>query len=196
MTAMSKLAQLVGGGKGRTERIVYRPKLGANGLFTEPDPGQTNDAKAQREMQERLNRLNFVQNFHYEDPWTPRIASVSFDEKGDYNCGRCNKLDDGGDCLIIPIEVDTRAGSCKHWEIQCAGDREIDLSGIGHTAEQALYGIAANGQGFGCHRCPFASRAKEPDSVGRVLYCGKGDFRVPWNACCELNGAEEKSDGD
>jgi hypothetical protein len=51
------------------------------------------------------------------------------------------------------------------------------------------YGVAANGKGFGCHRCPFASKAFSPDSAGRDLYCGKGDFRVYGNACCALNGA-------
>lgn len=176
-----------------TTRIVYRPVLGKNGLFTEPAPGKTNQERAQREMEERLNRLNFVAHFHYEDPWTPRSGAVTFDEKGDYNCGRCNKLDRQEYCLIIPIEVDAAAGSCKHWEIECAGDREMDVSKIGHTAKDAVYGVAVNGKGFGCHRCPYMSKALQPDSVGRSGYCGKGDFRVPWNACCELNGAAVKS---
>ncbi|HUD64662.1 MAG TPA: hypothetical protein VMQ17_08795 [Candidatus Sulfotelmatobacter sp.] len=172
-----------------TERIVYRPQL-RGGLFLEPFPGSSNEEKAKREMEERLNRLNFAAHFHYEDPWTPRVAAVTFDEKGNYNCGRCNKQDGRSECLIIPITVDLKAGSCKHYEIRCASDREIDVSGIGHTAEEAMYGVAANGKGFGCHRCPFSKRAHEPDSVGRELYCGKGEFRVPWNACCEVNGAK------
>src|ERR1041385_3497091 len=173
-----------------TERIVYRPKISNNGLFTQPLPAQGNDAKAKREMEEGLNRLNFEAHFHYEDPFPPRARAESYDEKGNYNCGRCNKQDGKSNCLIIPILVDLKAGSCKHWEIKCASDREMDVSQIGHTAEQAVYGVATNGKGFGCHRCPFAEMAKEPDSVGRDLYCGKGDFRVPWNACCELNGAK------
>ncbi len=159
-------------------------------MFSEPDAAASNEARAKREMEERLNRLCFAAHFHYEDPWTPRAGAVTFDEKGDYNCGRCNKQDGERGCLIIPINVDLKAGSCKHWEIECAGDREMDVSNIGHTAEQAMYGIAATGKGFGCHRCPFASKAHAPDSVGREMYCGKGDFRVPWNACCELNGAK------
>ena len=177
-----------------TERIVYRPKIQSNGLFTQPAPAQGNDLKAKREMEERLNRLNFVAHFHYEDPFTPRVGAVTFDEKGNYNCGRCNKQDGKSNCLIIPILVDIKAGSCKHWEIKCASDREMDVSKIGHTAEQAMYGVAVNGKGFGCHRCPFSEMAKETDSVGRDLYCGKGDFRVPWNACCELNGAKVVSE--
>ncbi len=51
------------------------------------------------------------------------------------------------------------------------------------------YGEALNGKGFGCHRCPFSSKAIAPDSAGRTLYCGKGDFRVYPNACCAINGA-------
>ena len=173
---------------GETVRLVVRPQMG-NGLFVQPKPAGDNTGRAKREMEERLNRLNFAAHFHYEDPWTPRIAAVTFDHQGDYNCGRCNKLDSKSHCLIVPIRVDAKAGSCKHWEIRCAGDREIDVSHIGHTPQQAMYGTAQNGRGFGCHRCPFAGRAHEADSVGRDLYCGKGDFRVPWNACCELNGA-------
>jgi hypothetical protein len=177
-----------------TKRLVFRQKYGSDGLFIEPKPGIVNDERAKREMEERLNRLNFVAHFHYEDLFTPRVAGVTFDEKGNYNCGRCNKQDGEYSCLIIPIKVNLKAGSCKHYEIECASDREMDVSKIGHTAEQAMYGVAANGKGFGCHRCPFASKANEPDSVGRELYCGKGDFRVPWNACCELNGAKVVSE--
>ncbi len=177
-----------------TERIVYRQEIGKDGLFTEPISGKSNEDKAKREMEERINRLNFVDHFHYEDPFTPRVGAVTFDEKGNYNCGRCNKQDGDDDCLIIPIDIDKKAGSCKHWEIKCASDREIDVSKIGHTAEQAMYGVASNGKGFGCHRCPFANKAHEQDSIGRDLYCGKGDFRVPWNACCELNGAQVLSE--
>jgi hypothetical protein len=173
-----------------TERIVYRPQIGPDKLFTEPKPAPDNAGKAKREMEERLNRMNFAAHFHYEDPFTPRAYAVTFDEKGNYNCGRCNKQDGASACLIIPIQIDKKAGSCKHWEIQCASDREMDVSKIGHTAEAAVYGVAANGKGFGCHRCPFSSKAHEDDSVGRDLYCGKGDFRVCWNACCELNGAK------
>lgn len=176
-----------------TERIVLRKPV-KDGLFTQPDLKDSNDAKAKREMEERLNRMNFVAHFHYQDPWTPSSGAMTFDEEGNYNCGRCNKLDAKTKCLIIPIEVDPKAGSCKHWEILCAGDREIDVSKIGHTAEAAVYGVATNGEGFGCFRCPYASKAYAPDSRGRDLYCGKGDFRVPWNACCELNGAETTGD--
>lgn len=189
-----------------TVRIVYRAPMGKDGLFVQPKTEDTNKARAEREMVERLNRLNFVAHFHYEDPWTPRVGAVTWDEEGDYNCGRCNKLDGKDRCLIIPIRVHPEAGSCKHWEIQCASDREMDVSQIGHTAEAAVYGVSAaaiaaikagksaKGLVFGCHNCPFASKAFAPDSVGRNMYCGKGDFRVPWNACCELNGAKVVSD--
>jgi hypothetical protein len=171
------------------ERIVYRPEV-HNGLIREKHPGSSSLERAEREMEERLNRLNFAANFHYEDPWTRVNPAVTFDERGDYNCGRCNKRDGRDNCLIIPIRIEPEAGSCKHWETRCAGDREIDVSKIGHTAQAASYGVARNGQGFGCRRCPYSAQAHEPDSVGRDLYCGKGDFRVPRNACCELNGAK------
>lgn len=177
-----------------TRRIVLRPKVGPSGLFVQPDPANGNDVKAQREMVERVNRLNFTSHFHYEDLESRQSASPTYDPNGNYNCGACNKQDGKNACLIIPISVDLKAGSCEHWEIRCASDRELDMSMMGVTAEDAMYGVAKNGEGFGCKRCPFASPAYEPDSVGRTLYCGKGDFRVPPNACCALNGAELVSD--
>ncbi len=174
----------------KTVRIVLRPIVGPSGLFVEPPITNGNDSKAQREMVERINRLNFVAHFHYEDLWAHIAPSSTYDPKGNYNCGACNKQDGASKCLLIPVTIDLKAGSCAHWEILCASDREIDVSMMGVTAEDAAYGVAKNGIGFGCHRCPFASHAKEPDSLGRSLYCGKGDFRVPPNACCGLNGAE------
>lgn len=182
------------GSPGYPMRLVLRPSLGTDGLFVQPKPAQGEQALAEREMAERVNRINFASHFHYEDPWTRIAPSSTYDVNGNYNCGTCNKRDGDDDCLIIPIDVSFKAGSCQHWEIQCAGDREIDLSGIGYTAEQAAYGEAKNGVGFGCHRCPYATQAYQPDSVGRSLYCGKGDFRVPPNACCALNGADIVND--
>lgn len=179
--------------KPRTVRIVYVPEMGDNGLFVEPSIGNSNEKRAEREMQENLNRMEFVNHFHYEDPHTPHLGATTFDAEGNYECGDCNHQYDGvikDGCTFIPIVVDLKAGSCKHYAEKGAGVREIDLSQIGHTAESSAYGVAKNGIGFGCHRCPYASEAKEADSFGRDKYCGKGDFRVFWNACCELNGAE------
>ncbi len=177
-----------------TKRLVIAPKVNSKGLFTEPPCGDDNDSRAEREMVERINRLNFTAHFHYEDPFARVMPTKTFDHSGNYRCGDCNKQDGDDDCLLIPIDVDLQAGSCAHWEIKCASDREIDLSQIGVTAEDVGYGVAKNGEGFGCKRCPYASIAKEIDSVGRTLYCGKGDFRVLPNACCALNGAELESE--
>lgn len=172
-----------------TIRNVDRPEI-QNELFVQPFPEPSNELRAKREEIEFKHRQNFAKHFFYEDPFARAGIAVTFDPEGNYNCGRCNKKEGRNDCLIIPIDVNLEAGGCKHWETECAGDREIDTSGNGYTEQQAAYGVAANGSGFGCHRCPFASKAYAADSVGRDLYCGKGDFRVFWNACCELNGAE------
>ncbi len=177
-----------------TRRIVLTPTVNAKALFTEPPSAAGNDAKAQREMVERINRLNFTAHFNYEDPLSRVMPTQTYDPSGDYRCGSCNKQNGDDDCLLIPINVDLQAGSCAHFEMKCASDRETDLSQIGVTAEQVGYGVAKNGEGFGCKRCPFGSTANEIDSVGRTLYCGKGDFRVFPTACCALNGAEIVSD--
>ncbi len=163
-------------------KIVTCP-VGKDGLFV-----QSSELGPDRELVENHNRLNFANNFSFADRWTGNTRT--YDPDGNYNCGACNKAD-GKACLLIPIVIDRTAGSCRHWENLCAGDPELKLSVVDpETAEVASYGVAANGKGFGCHRCPFASPAFQPDSQGRTLYCGKGDFRTVGTACCQLNGAE------
>jgi hypothetical protein len=169
---------------------VYQPEVrkivtvpvGKDGLFVQP-----RETGADRELVEGHNRLNFANNFSFADPWTGNTRT--YDPEGNYTCGMCNKAE-GKECLLIPIIISREAGSCRHWENLCAGDPELHLSVIDtEPTEVAAYGVAKNGQGFGCHRCPYSSAAFEDDSQGRNLYCGKGDFRTVRNACCQLNGA-------
>ena len=161
-------------------RAILAPKRGDNGLFVQPE-----DVGGAREVVERHNRERFAGHFKFADPFTG--VATTYDDKGDYNCGRCNQAE-GLKCLLLDISmIDRDAGSCGDWEIMCAGDPEMRLHE--KSPEAASYGVAANGKGFGCHRCPYASKAIAPDSRGRDLYCGKGDFRTFGTACCSLNGA-------
>lgn len=162
-------------------RKIVSPQRGVDGLFV--NQGQTGP---DRELEEGHRRLGFANAFNYADQYTGNTRT--FDETARYNCGRCNKHDDGNSCLLLAIEqVDDAAGSCEDWENQCAGDPELDLRV--KTLDAACYDIAANGEGWGCSRCPFSSPA-EADSRGRSLFCGKMDARVFSNACCAINGAE------
>jgi hypothetical protein len=161
-------------------RLIITPRRGSDGLFVQPK-----DVGPERELAERLHRDFLASHFKYADE-TAGVART-FDPKGDYNCGRCNQADDQ-ECLLVKIKKISRdAGSCGHWEDTCAGDPEMVTQYM--DPDVAVYGVAVNGKGFGCHRCPYASAAYAPDSRGRNLYCGKGDCRVPNNACCALNGA-------
>lgn len=161
-------------------RRIVTPKRGKDGLFE-----QTADISPERETIEQKNRNRFAEHFKFADPYTGNTRTN--DELGNYNCGRCNQADGNG-CLLIKIgKIDRKAGSCGHWENLCAGDAEMELKEM--SPEVASYGVARNGVGFGCRRCPFASDAISPDSRGRDLFCGKGDFRVFGNSCCALNGA-------
>jgi hypothetical protein len=161
-------------------RKIITPEVGDDGLFV-----QTDAEGADRERDEAHNRDRFANHFHYADPYAGNTRT--FDPRGDYNCGRCN-MANGDKCLLVALKaIDPTAGSCGDWENQCAGDAEMPL-GL-KDVDTAGYGIAENGKGFGCSRCPFASKAYAEDSQGRDLYCGKGDFRVYGNACCGLNGA-------
>jgi hypothetical protein len=168
-------------------RLVVNLKRGVDGLFI-----QSSTVGPKYELDESHRRMGFAEGYKYADQTTGNTRT--YDPKGDYNCGRCNKSDADkclfvceGDTPLKPLRIDRAAGSCGYWENLCAGDPE--LSNNQKPRDAAVYGVAANGKGFGCHRCPFASRAFAPDSRGRELYCGKGAFRVPPNACCELNGA-------
>lgn len=163
-------------------KIIFVQRL-KNGLIE-----QSEEVGPDREIVEAHNRERFANHFKYADPYSGNTRT--FDEKGNYNCGRCN-MAEGNTCLLVKIpSIDLRAGSCGDWENTCAGDPEMPLHEKSPVV--ASYGVAANGEGFGCNRCPYASKAVAPDSRGRTLYCGKGDFRVFPNACCALNGAPLK----
>jgi len=161
-------------------RLVISPPRGDDGLFIQPKK-----IGPERERDEQHNRDRFAAHFKFADPFTG--LTRTYDDWGDYNCGRCNQAE-GSKCLLLKIKsIDRAAGSCGDWENLCAGDFEMPLHE--KSPEVASYGVAENGKGFGCHRCPYASRAFAPDSRGRDLYCGKGDFRTFGAACCAINGA-------
>ncbi len=129
------------------ERKIITQKVGKDGLFVQP-----RETGPDRELVEGHNRLNFANNFNLADPWTGNTRT--FDENGNYNCGRCNKAD-GSDCLFVTIKkgIDRTAGSCRHWENLCAGDPEQRLTDVNAEGEDAaVYGVARNGVGFGCKR--------------------------------------------
>lgn len=161
-------------------RNISRPRR-KDGLFVQP-----NDVGPEREVVENHHREGFANHFHFADMYVGNTRT--YDPDGRYNCGRCNQAD-GNECLLVNIKtIDREAGSCGDWENTCAGDPELLLHE--KSIDSAGYGVAANGIGFGCHRCPYASPAKAPDSRGRELYCGKGDFRTYGTACCAINGAK------
>ncbi len=162
-------------------KVVNLPR-DKDGLFIQPTT-----TGPDYEFEESHRRHGFAEGYKYADETTGNTRT--FDPKGDYNCGTCNKADkdkclfvEQGDIPLKPLTIDRQAGSCGYWENLCAGDPE--LSNNQKSRDSAVYGVAKNGKGFGCHRCPFASRALAPDSRGRDLFCGKGAFRVPGNACC------------
>jgi hypothetical protein len=164
-------------------RKIIRPKMGPDGLFIQP-----REFGPDREQIENKLRMAAAEHFNYADPYVGNTRT--FDEEGRYNCGRCNQVH-GKQCVLVKLPpVDLEAGSCRKWENICAGDPEAFYR-YG-DAEEAVYGVAANGVGFGCKRCPFGSKAYQPDSRGRNMYCGKLWFRVFGNACCSLNGAKTK----
>ena len=146
---------------------------------------QSRENDPSREAIEEAHRKAFAEHFNFADPRTG--DRDSYDNEGRYNCGRCRQVD-GIRCALLAIaSVDPQAGSCADWEQQPGEAAPIFRA---KPPEMAAYGVAKNGVGFGCQRCPFASKAYQPDSAGRTLYCGKGDFRTFPDACCSINGAE------
>jgi len=176
------------------KRKVTEPKRGPDGLCLQPDyKSMTPEERAEREVYENHQRLAMVNEQNYADPWTPN--SRTFDPLGRYNCGRCNK-DEDGKCLPVTqsdlktqLVVNEEAGSCRVWENTCAGDPESRRRYL--TIARAGYAIAANGEGWGCSRCPYKEVAGMPDSRGRGVYCKVGDCRVLLNTCCDANGLKE-----
>lgn len=169
------------------ERPIVDLRRGDDGLYIEPD-------KLTAEAQQIIdhNRERFAQHFNYADEYGAG-NQATYDEQGNYNCGRCN-LAQGNDCLLLKIErINRAAGSCEDWEKIRLGDAEMRLKR--KRPEVANYGVAANGKGFGCHRCPYSTQAKNTDGEGRSSWCGEGGFHITSTACCTANGAETVKDG-
>ncbi len=182
--AESKIARRL---RGETRPIVNLPrsreKDGDDRLFVEP-----NDLTPNVQRMLDHNRERFAKHHNYADEHGAG-EPTSYDSKGDYNCGRCNQLHDKDQCLLVEISrVDPKAGSCRQWESIRAGDPEMMLQR--EEPDAAAYGVAVNGKGFGCARCPYSKPAKNKDDLGRTHWCGLGGFHQTPTACCELNGAE------
>jgi len=161
--------------------IKTLPK-GRDDLFIEPD-------RLTPQIQITLdhNRDRFAKHFNYADQYGAGDPNT-YDFKGDYNCGRCNQ-EQNGDCLLIKKnKLNLKAGSCRQWESIREGDPEMFLQREGPVP--GSYGVAKNGKGFGCHRCPYSKPAKNRDDRGRARWCGLGGFHQTPTACCELNGAD------
>ena len=162
--------------------IIAFPRDSA-GLLIEPD-----ELSPQTQMTIDHNRERFAKHYNYADEIYG--DENSYDLQGDYNCGRCNQAD-GEKCLLVKIaKIDRTAGSCRQWESVREGDPEMPL--FRESPDLAAYGVAVNGEGFGCKRCPYSKPAKNKDDQGRRHWCGYGGFHQTPTACCALNGAETK----
>jgi len=173
-------------------RVIRNPPRDKDGLCLQPD-----DASAEREVIMNENRQRFAGHFKYADMYVG--IGRTHDEQTRYNCGRCNQEAKTKCQLLyettkgVPFQLTPealQAGSCGDWENKCAGDPEMRLAL--KSLESAGFGIALNGIGFSCGRCPFAEAARRPDSRGRGGYCRLGDFTTFYSACCVLNGAPTK----
>lgn len=174
-------------------RPIIVPELDDDGLIVQPP-----DDSWKQQRDEVAARARAVSHAHYADLETgPPNNTRTYDRQGRYNCSACNMfvdeedLEDGeSNCLLLDIdEVDPDAGSCGHWESECAGDPEMRLNVV--PLEVAAYAIAANGIGFGCGRCEYASASiVGPDSRGRQLWCGVWACRVMPTGCCDNSEPE------
>jgi hypothetical protein len=159
------------------QRPIVKFPRGKDGLFIEPEKP---DWVMMAHNQERA-----AKHFNYADTFAG--DANTYDEMGDYNCGRCNQFNDGS-CLLVDIKrVNPTAGSCEDWESIRAGDPEMLLTR--KDKDVANYGVAKNGKGFGCARCPYSKHAKNTDSQDRDHWCGELAFYIMPTGCCTNNGA-------
>lgn len=188
MARGGNIARLVGSVRPTKQRPIINLPRDGKGLFIEPD-----ELTPDVERVLRHNRDRFATHANYADNLGAGNQHT-YDERGDYNCGRCNQVQ-GDRCLLLDIpRIDRVAGSCEDWERITLDDAEMEL--YRKPPDVANYGVAANGVGFGCHRCPFSKQAKNTDSEGRTSWCGYGGFHIVPNACCTLNGAETSGDDE
>lgn len=166
---------------GEDAALLFAMPKGEDGLFVEPEA-----YAPEFEEGERHRREIAAGHFKYADDLGCGNART-FDPKGRYNCGACNQAE-GTACNIVEIPaIDRDAGSCGDWETIYDGDRELVLRK--KSVDAAVYGVAQNGYGFGCLRCPLGKPATRPDSLGRDWWCGVFAARTKTNACCALNAA-------
>lgn len=184
---MHYMYPMIDEGSGAIVRPVETWPRGADGLVIQ---SKEDDTEVRRKEVHRRDAMAAELNYADETAG----VSKTYDPEGRYNCGRCNKEYEVK-CLVVvqkdgrtAIKVDLEAGSCRYWERICAGDAEAWR--LYASINLAAYAIAANGVGWGCHRCPWARLAYAPDDMGRALFCTKGNARVDSMACCAINGAE------
>lgn len=160
-------------------RPIVNLKMGPDGLWIEPENPDW--------VMMKHNADRAAYHFNYADEYGEGNPDT-YDPAGDYNCGRCNQFN-GGRCLLVDIKnVNPIAGSCEDWESIRASDPELNLKR--KKPEVANYGVAENGVGFGCHRCPFSKHAQNVDPMGRTHWCGELAFYITPTGCCTNNGAE------
>ncbi len=137
----------------------------------------------------------------------------TYDPTGRTICGHCNMyLAETNDCTelvdIVPGkdgDINPNASSCRYFERKRAGDWEVRFKR--HTKEDAEFGTAANGEGFGCgspekKRCGWRENGKWVDSEGLGEWCSAYFFTTEPTACCDINstptieGQEDDDDDD
>ncbi len=177
-----KISQAVNVAKSLVRPLVSTPRA-PDGLFIQPK-----EVGPKREQIELHNRMRAANHGKYADRNCGDQNTI--DPTANYLCWTCNNVEKDKCVLVsLPTLKGMKAPSCGEYEKKRAGDFEKWLKSL--SVDQAGFADAANGEGWGCKRCPYAEKAHAVDSLGNTLYCRVWECRVSAQVgCCRVNGAK------
>jgi hypothetical protein len=114
---------------------------------------------------------------------------IAYDSLGNYLCGSCDMRMGTDECMRVEGPISFEKGSCRLFHLGEPENKPPMKKKF--TKEEAKYAETNQG-GFGCHRCEYGSKAKQPDSQGRESWCSFWGMHIVPTACCAEQEGEEK----
>jgi hypothetical protein len=149
--------------------LIHSAKSAENPRTPIEDTGEYNELKekAVRSLAEQLG--------YYAE------SGPLFDAAGKYLCADCALRDGKTACTHVSGKISMQTGSCMIWIV---GEPINQPVGQKLTQIESGYAERKVSRGFGCVRCRWGAKAKNPDSDGRPSWCSWWGMHIVPFACC------------
>jgi hypothetical protein len=141
----------------------------------EPDPGQYDFKHEDHVRQEAGQWAQYAEESDNTSDIKP------YDPEGNYLCGDCDMRQGENECMRVQGPISFTKGSCRLFH-EGAPENKLPMKGK-FTKAEAKYAESDQG-GFGCHRCEYGGKAKEPDGEGRPSWCSFWGMHIDPMSCC------------